>query len=272
MRLCKENGKQTGKTPGDGATANDTSANFGPFLYSTDRLTGKLQAISFSNAESSKMLKDICVVCLKADDVKTCKRCKQVKYCSMSCQRQDWSKHKHACKVASKLRARIPPNLDQRSGVLPNGAVGNGPIGKIDPNCLEVDLNYKATAKKELLDKAKASTKLLFPFHRILDGIYDIPDEYLGMRPGGTNSVLVAFISRYHDHVVRHCIYIGDKDGAEIYVAFYLDFDNPSPYFHWSDVVPGKYICIEDPYIHFFLNGAVGMRVDKAANVRILSV
>lgn len=44
---------------------------------------------------------EICAVCCKLDNTKRCGRCKQVKYCSMDCQKEDWPSHKLICKLLS---------------------------------------------------------------------------------------------------------------------------------------------------------------------------
>ena len=41
-----------------------------------------------------------CEVCL-AWEAKTCGACKSVRYCSRDCQRQDWERHRPACKKAA---------------------------------------------------------------------------------------------------------------------------------------------------------------------------
>jgi hypothetical protein len=39
-----------------------------------------------------------CETCGKGNDLKSCSRCKNVKYCSRECQVSDWPSHKTACK------------------------------------------------------------------------------------------------------------------------------------------------------------------------------
>jgi hypothetical protein len=57
-----------------------------------------------------------------------------------------------------------------------------------------------------------------------------------------------------------------------MYVAFYLDYDNPFPYFSWSSVRPGRFVVIEHPYIHYFMDGSVGLRIEDPSQVLIIDV
>lgn len=63
-----------------------------------------------------------------------------------------------------------------------------------------------------------------------------------------------------------------DSERREIYVSFYLPNDDPTPYFKWEDIVPGKFIAILFPCIHFFTDFTVGLRVDKAKHVYCFDV
>lgn len=49
------------------------------------------------DGKSSEFL-DCCSVCGKNADLKTCKECHKIKYCSRECQRVDWNTHKTNCK------------------------------------------------------------------------------------------------------------------------------------------------------------------------------
>jgi hypothetical protein len=40
-----------------------------------------------------------CHVCGSSENLKLCSRCKSVCYCSPTCQKKDWSKHKAGCKT-----------------------------------------------------------------------------------------------------------------------------------------------------------------------------
>lgn len=52
---------------------------------------------------------------------------------------------------------------------------------------------------------------------------------------------------------------------------FYIDDDNTYPYFKWSDLAPGNYICIQMPVIHKFMDGQTGFRIDYAWQVRVIT-
>jgi len=52
---------------------------------------------------SSDSTRDVCAACGKASDtLKKCSRCKNISYCSQSCQVNDWSKHKISCQISTK--------------------------------------------------------------------------------------------------------------------------------------------------------------------------
>lgn len=77
----------------------------------------------------------------------------------------------------------------------------------------------------------------------------------------------------YHHQVsFNNCSIFKDSERREIYASFYLPNDDPSPHFQWDDVVPGKFIAISSPCIHFFNDKTVGLRVDKASCVYCLDV
>lgn len=63
-----------------------------------------------------------------------------------------------------------------------------------------------------------------------------------------------------------------DKNGEETYVAFYLDYDNPFPFFSWSGIRPGRFITIDNPFIHYFRDGSVGLRIEEPSTVSLIDV
>ncbi|XP_021346901.1 uncharacterized protein LOC110446199 [Mizuhopecten yessoensis] len=218
-----------------------------------------------------------CCVCGKANDsVKLCTRCKMVCYCSKMCQRQDWKSHKLQCKDPEKdVHETITTDGYRREETFASESArstGSGAFNRSLPFPEKPNLAQRSHVKPGALDKVKSLTWKAFPGCTILDFVREIPHEHLGMRPRGTSRVAVGFISRYHIYVLRHCIYLQDKDGDEVCVGFYFERDEPRPYFRWSDVVPGRYLCIADPYIHQFLDGSVGIRVDDPSTVRVFTL
>ena len=61
-----------------------------------------------------------------------------------------------------------------------------------------------------------------------------------------------------------------DKKDEVTTVMFYLDDDNPFPFFSYSQVKPGNFLCLLNPVIHYFMDGTVGIRVDNPADVSII--
>ena len=58
----------------------------------------------------------------------------------------------------------------------------------------------------------------------------------------------------------------------ELYIAFYLDNDNPAPYFTWDDLKPGRFICIKNGRLRHFTSGDTGIRVEDADTVSFVDV
>ncbi|KAK3579601.1 hypothetical protein CHS0354_012018 [Potamilus streckersoni] len=112
----------------------------------------------------------------------------------------------------------------------------------------------------------------MYPLKQIIDDFNNLPGEYFGLRPPPTNRILLAFITAFYPHIIRHGILIRDKKGEETHVLFYLDNDNPFPFFSWKDIRPGLYICFEEAFFHAFMDGTVGLRIEDASTVTILRV
>ncbi|XP_061178485.1 uncharacterized protein LOC133192814 [Saccostrea echinata] len=108
-----------------------------------------------------------------------------------------------------------------------------------------------------------------FPMQYIIENIEEIPHEF-PLSFVNERMSFVGFISRYHHYRGHHCIYKQERNDAEIYVGFYLDYDNPYSYFTWGDVRLGKFICLHDPRIHYFLDASVGKRVKESSEAFFL--
>lgn len=122
---------------------------------------------------------------------------------------------------------------------------------------------------------AMIKTRLKFQNHTLIVRIREIPVEEKSLFASNICTqplVFLAYIRRFHQYRGRHNVYLQDSERREIYASFYLPNDDPSPHFRWSDVVPGKFIAILTPCIHFFDDDTVGLRVDKASNVYCFDV
>ncbi|XP_033760710.1 uncharacterized protein LOC117342620 isoform X2 [Pecten maximus] len=265
----KENGNGTVLYPPIGASNEEFVEYFDregmSFLTLTDMLSGSVDAYKEDPVDqNTKRKRDntinkTCYVCGETSAVvKTCARCKMVNYCSQDCQKKDRKRHKIQCKEPKEQCPDTNTTMD--------GSAFFRSMPKMP------DLSIQSYSEPGALAKAKSLAWRAFPDCTVLDFIREIPPELFGMRPRGTSRVAVGFISRFHRNMMRHCIFLQDKDGDEVYVAFYLERDDPRPYFRWDDVVPGRYICIEDPYIHPFMDGSVGIRVDFPSAVRVFAV
>ena len=66
-----------------------------------------------------------------------------------------------------------------------------------------------------------------------------------------------------------HCL-LQDRKGVEVRIFFYLDNNKSEPYFQWCQLDRGNFLCLEHAYIHTFLDGTTGIRVDDACDVSII--
>ena len=53
------------------------------------------------------------------------------------------------------------------------------------------------------------------------------------------------------------------------FVLFYNRGD-PMPYFRYDQLRDGNFLCFEHAYMHFFLDGTMGFRIDDAKDVHIM--
>ncbi|OWF42832.1 uncharacterized protein LOC110460583 isoform X3 [Mizuhopecten yessoensis] len=193
----------------------------------------------------------------RAPNLKRCGGCYQVFYCSRKCQKRNWkSKHRDACKKFQATHVTtISTSSDQISSI---------DLSKLALN----DMNNNAMSKyKPVKDMRKAlnEAKKVFPNYDILDDFRKISETF------GSRRILVAYMSKEHPYPFRHCIYIQDKTNKEMMVAFYLDHDDPTPHFRWQEIIPGNYLCVKNPYIHFFMDGQAGFRIDEPEVITVLS-
>lgn len=237
-----------------------TSNNVDAEKTQNEELTS-FNAESDIKSVSNDATKTVCSVCGK-DAEKKCSRCKNVSYCSKQCQANDWNRHKQVCRKQQN---------DNEKQETPSFNQWFSPFSPFQQFFYGENLSLTATTTEEKFDKAILCARLRFPSRKIISSIDEIPSEYYLFVPH-TLDVLVTFIPRYHHYRDRHCIYIQDKAGDETYVAFYLDYNNPFPFFNWRDVRPGRFIAIIDPCIHYFMDGSVGLRIEDPSQVSFIDV
>ncbi|KAL3848317.1 hypothetical protein ACJMK2_019185 [Sinanodonta woodiana] len=227
--------------------------------------------------------KDICFVCNSRQSVKVCSRCKGIAYCSKTCQKRDWGRHKQDCitvegniETKEYKKQQAQSRSSRADGIGPGPGVFNPfdffPFGfpGLHPG-MPMDASSKATPNTPF-SVVNTMVKGMYPLKQIIDDFNNLPGEFFGRRPPPTNRILLAFVTAFHPYIMRHGIIIRDKKGEETHVLFYLDHDNPLPFFSWNDIRPGFYICFEEAFFHAFIDGTVGLRIEDASTVTMLKV
>ncbi|XP_056009561.1 uncharacterized protein LOC125680749 isoform X2 [Ostrea edulis] len=243
--------------------------------------------IIFSPEEIKKYTEFSCNRCKSAAGNVLCPNCRSVVYCSEICRELDKSKHSTMC---TNLQMLIPIS-EQKIFFTIGGDIGSkGSKGTMvsSPSHAQLslqgnpaffadgaDMNLIIERTANACAKAIEKTKREFARYTLITRVKEIPVEQKG--PFASNicaipNVFLAYIRRFHSYRGRHNVFLQDSERREIYVSFYLPNDDPTPYFKWEDIVPGKFIAILFPCIHFFADSTVGLRVDKAKHVYCFDV
>ncbi|KAL4231969.1 hypothetical protein ACF0H5_009546 [Mactra antiquata] len=236
-----------------------------------------------------------CFKCGNRGCTNACSRCRKTFYCSKVCQRKDWPVHKKICnKDLSEEDQRILKTYLRKRDVV-DQARENRAIAANDPYVFEwrtfpgaqdrffqmltlEQAMMRATRPEGSLRLAIFETRLRFPGVKLMTKFSEVPSEdvfwFLPFGLLNDDYILVTFMYRYHEHAMRHGVYIKDENDDESKVEFYFDeyFDNPLPYFSYKQVKPGGYIALINPVMHLFGDGTVGIRINHPHEVAILGV
>ncbi|XP_029648290.1 MATH and LRR domain-containing protein PFE0570w-like isoform X2 [Octopus sinensis] len=167
-----------------------------------------------------------------SENLMTCSQCKIAKYCSKPCQISARQLHKKFCK---------------------------------SPNSLNTSLSRSQVRYVKSLLLAKG----LFPWHHIITRFIEVEVKFHWNR-WTENTLLVAYISKPGHDEVRPSIFIEDTDGCMMILIFCHKEPDPFPYFSWSQLKIGNYICILEPKRFYFRGGQVGFKIDSTQEIRIL--
>ncbi|KAK3091213.1 hypothetical protein FSP39_017992 [Pinctada imbricata] len=225
-----------------------------------------------------------CGFCHKRGALKSCGACKASHYCSRECQKLHWPSHKHTCcKTSSKGTSSTQDTKEKDKGKTGKGPKDITSQFNIPPG-LEGVMRVMQFEKNDVPDtshvfqvsindwkRTRYNLARKFRNHAIYDTFAKTPFENDYVR-GNKKSFVLCFMPRPHVYFPRHCIYIQDVTGSELYIAFYLDDDDPSPYFTWDDVRPGRFICIENGRLRHFISGDTGIRIEEACNVSFIDL
>ncbi|KAH3853518.1 uncharacterized protein LOC127875312 [Dreissena polymorpha] len=245
-------------------------------------------ANSFKNTKSGN-----CNRCNIMGCTQQCSRCRSIFYCSKPCQKEDWTVHKKSCKkeyteeekriIEERLKRKKQQAIDlqkmeEKRFVTLFDSFSGGNQRFLKTLSPEKAL-LTASRPHGSLQKAIEFAKTWFPDFKVLTRFVNVPRE--PMNPfelimmeslNMQKCLLVAFMYRYHEHVMRHGAYLKDDIDSESKVEFYLDHvgDNPAPFFSYSMVKPGNFICILKPLVHGFMDGTIGFKIEDPSNVYII--
>lgn len=259
----------------------NTETNMGPSKASAEKIDTPLKEMDSRERISSNS--GICQTCGFSGPVKTCTSCKTTNYCCRDCQKKDWASHKLVCMGGARgaeaedtIKTKGFKKFEYEEKTARKRDSGNNNhvffppfLGLFGPELFMAPHRVCAKRPPGSLERARAIATRKYPGRKIIDDFSEVPDEFFRLF-GVSNTVLVAFVFRYHEHLPRHGVYLKDKNNTETHVEFYLDFDNPLPFFSYRDVKPGNYICLENACIHHFLDGATGIRIDDPSHVHVI--
>lgn len=225
--------------------------------------------------------KESCKYCHKSNlKLSKCSRCKEVFYCSVDCQKKDWTNHKNVCEPKTSEQQQLPdPPLPDKEESCNHCGKSSDVKLRTCSQCHDVKYCSKKCQKAEwpkhkldcqkklkVPDSVYLIAKMRHPKFQMVTNFDDIESFYYY---GENVLLLIALMHKTAFHPFRPCMFIRDDTGDELFLIFYLDWDEQET-FPWAKFQPGDYICVMYPYIHHFLDGSVGFRIESLNNVSFI--
>ncbi|KAK7483873.1 hypothetical protein BaRGS_00024890 [Batillaria attramentaria] len=208
-----------------------------------------------------------CQKCKKtAPEMKKCGRCKEVTYCSRDCQRADWRSHKVNCRQDDVIITEGYRQMEERERAERRAA--QDAVRRFQHNLLAQFLGGLNMTPGLTWAEARSRAARLFPRRRLVERFCDLGNDFF-WSPFMLGAVALCRMTQPYPHPFRRARRVEDIEGRELYVIFYND-EFPWPFFQYSQLREGNFLCLNDARIHLFLDGSVGFRVDDPSDVRII--
>ncbi|KAK7090338.1 uncharacterized protein [Littorina saxatilis] len=206
-----------------------------------------------------------------AREMKRCGKCEEVTYCSRDCQRGDWTAHKVTCQTVEVITTEGYRQTEEKeqAGQRATRERERAAAQPRQHDFLSSLLGNAHVTPRLTWDEARSRARRLFPGKEIVDRFQELRNDMLGFMPNAQRSVAVIRIKGVYPHFFRHGRCLEDADGMESFVLFHVNGD-PMPYFRYEQLREGNFLCYQNAFIHFFLDGTVGFRIDNASEVHIM--
>ncbi|XP_045190229.2 N-lysine methyltransferase SMYD2-like isoform X3 [Mercenaria mercenaria] len=238
----------------------------------------------------------VCQRCSNNDaNLRQCGRCYAVYYCSKLCQSVDWPHHKAICvdnrqshnknkeagpqSYSKDMETRNLPITKEKtlkSTDMPSTHKGNGSAGKpAKPktigkypceHCRSPGASKKCARCQTVAYCSRQCQKADWTNHKCK------------CEQKNLKETLTLKLTEEEERIIKvhqeRDLEAKDAKDEESKVEFYLDqyHDDPSPFFRYSQIKPGGYICLKNPVIHHFLDRTYGFRVNNPDEVKVLEM
>ncbi|XP_076435618.1 uncharacterized protein LOC143275422 [Babylonia areolata] len=206
-------------------------------------------------------------------EMKKCGSCQQVTYCSRDCQRADWKTHRDTCR---KTPAEDAETTERKELARPRRQSDGEPEEAVTTRAESaVALLSSAVSRMQVgppeslsWEEARSRAQHLYPLHRIIDRVWALKKDCGG--PVGKESVVALLkIRGRYPHFCRIGRCLEDVEGTPSFVLFHTP-PNTLPHFRYEQLQDGNFLCYKHAFLHFFLDGTVGLKIEEARDVCIL--